>query len=47
MTLGTLEEEMVISWNGPKVQHSDEIVKETLDGSGTWHLHEIAAVATS
>ena len=28
-------------WNGPKVQHSDEIVKETLDrmhGSGTWHF---------
>ena len=32
---------MVISWNGPKVQHCDSIVKDTLDkmyGKGTWHF---------
>ena len=37
-----LEEELIISWNGPEIPHCDEVVKETIDrmhGAGKWHFY--------
>jgi hypothetical protein len=41
ITLDHLEEELTISWNGPEIQHSDSLIKETIDqmhGAGQWHF---------
>jgi hypothetical protein len=41
ITIEHLEEEVCIDWNGPEIQHCDELVKETIDrmhGAGKWHF---------
>ena len=45
VTLSHLEEEVIISWNGPAIQHSDHLVKETLNhmyGDDNWHFYRQA-----
>jgi hypothetical protein len=35
-----LEEELIISWNGPEIQHADDVIKKTIDRMypGKWHF---------
>ena len=45
VTLSHLEEEVIISWNGPSIQHSDLLVKETLNlmyGHDNWHFYRLS-----
>ena len=42
LDLDNLAEELTIAWNGPQIQHWDEIVTETIDnmhGASKWHFH--------
>ena len=41
LLLKSLEHKVIISWNGPKIQHADKLIKETIDsmhGVGKWHF---------
>ena len=39
--------EVILAWNGPKIQHADGLNKDTIDtmhGAGKWHfVHSSAA----
>ena len=41
LTLKNLEDEVIVAWNGPQIQHADNVIKETIDlmqGAGKWHF---------
>ena len=41
ISLPHLEEEIIIAWNGPPIQHSDHLITETINhmhGVGEWHF---------
>ena len=48
LLLKSLEDEVIISWNGPKIQHADKLIKETIDsmhGAGQWHFVRTSTAA--
>ena len=48
LSLKSLEDEVIIAWNGPKIQHADKLIKETIDkmyGPGNWHFIRASAAA--